>query len=134
MSRRVRDLMHRDFIQVSPHERVADVLQLMALARVRALPVIHGGVWQGLVSHRDLALAALAGHGVPPGDIAEHVRAIAPVSPDATLSEAARRMLGDAAPCLLAVEGEAGEARVVGLLTESDLLREAYGTGGGPAA
>jgi len=129
MDRVVRDLMRRDFIRVSPDAAVRDVLRLMAMARVRALPVILADRLAGLVAHRDLALAAL-GLGDRPADaatpVAPFVRPVEPVSTDAPLSEAARRMIGEGAPCLVAADEAEDGPRVVGLLTEGDLLREAY--------
>lgn len=129
MMRRVREFMHRDFIRVSPEESLLDVVRLMHMARVRILPVVEGGRLAGIVSHRELARAAIeraaASQGKIEGSIAPFVRAAGPVSPEATLLEAAHRMLGDAVPCLAAVEPE-GSTNLVGLLTEGDLLRAAY--------
>ena len=117
--------MRRDFIRISPDEDAAAVLQLMAMARVRALPVVEAGRTCGFVAHRDLARAALARAGAV-GPVASFVRPVEPVSPEALLSEAARRMLGAELPCLVAAEGAEGEQHVVGLVTEGDLLRVAY--------
>lgn len=129
MPRVVRDLLRRDFIHVSPDETPEEVLRLMTMARVRTLPVIRAGRVHGFVDHRDLALAALGLDGEAAqsslDDIAAFVRPVAPVSPDAPLPEVARRMIGERRPCLVAADEPDGV--VLGLVTESDLLREAYG-------
>lgn len=128
MTRVVRDLLRRDFIQVSPDETPEEVLRLMTMARVRTLPVIRAGRIRGFVDHRDLALAAL---GLDPDrdqssldGIAAFVRPARPISPDAPLPEVARRMIGERLPCLVAADETDGS--VLGLVTESDLLREAF--------
>ena len=129
MDRLVRDLMHRDFIHVSPAEPVLAVLQLMSMARVRVLPVVDGGWVRGLVAHTDLAAAVLGltGDAVDAAAPVERfVRPVPPVSPEATLPEAAQRMVGEAIPCLVAAVEDGDEAQAVGLVTESDLLRVAY--------
>ena len=122
---RVRDLMRRDFIRVSASEDPASVFRLMGMARVRALPVLDGPRLAGMVCHRDLARAALGEAASFSGrSLAPFVRAVAPVSSDAPLAEAARRMVGEETPCLAAAEPDGGA--VVGLVTEGDLLRAAY--------
>jgi CBS domain-containing protein len=136
MQRPVRDVMRRAFIQVAPDEGLEAVYRLMAMARVRELPVVEGGQVAGMVSHLDLARASLkcarrrdrAGLS---GPIAPFVRPVEPLSPDATLQHAARRMLDDRRPCLPAVELTLGGGlpRIVGLLVEGDLLRIAYSQG-----
>jgi len=126
MERRVGDLMRRDFIRIRPEEDLASVAHLMGMARVRALPVVGDGGLAGMISHRVLAREALARarQGRPlDSPIAAFVEPIEPITPDATLRAAAARMIETDLPCLPAV-GSAG--RLVGLVTEGDLLRAAY--------
>jgi len=130
MNRLVRDLMRPDFIRISPAESVLSVMQLMSMARVRALPVVEEGRVRGLVAHRDLASAVLGltGRAIDAAARVERfVQPVAPVSPEAPLPEAARRMVAESIPCLVAALGDEEHGQeVVGLLTEGDLLREAY--------
>jgi len=130
MSRRVRDVMRSDFIRVSPDEAAADVLRLMSMARVRVLPVVLAGRCAGMVRHGDLARAALAAAGRLTGPVGRFVRTVDPLSPNAPLSEAARRMLDEATPCLPASEEGRDEAPLLGLVTEGALLRAAYRSAG----
>jgi CBS domain-containing protein len=128
MARTVRDVLRRDFIRVSPDDAPEDVLRIMTMARVRTLPVVAAGRIRGFVDHRDLALAALGlGSGAQAAfdSIASFVRPARPVSPEAPLPEAARQMIGEQLPCLVAADEDDGS--VLGLVTETDLLRAAYG-------
>jgi len=131
MEPRVRDLMRRAFIRVAPDEGLEAVCRLMAMARVRELPVVDGDRLTGMVSQRELARAALGhacrGDGAPSDEtIAAFVRPVEPISPEAPLPEAARRMVDGQRPCLPAAESVGGAPRIVGLLVEGDLLRAAY--------
>jgi CBS domain-containing protein len=132
MGRCVRDVMHREFIRVAPEESVLAVLQLMSMARVRVLPVVEGDQMRGLVAHRDLvaAILGLTGEAVDAAEpVVDFARPVAAVSPEAPLLEAARRMIEEAVPCLVVTLEIDGRPRVVGLITEGDLLREAYWRG-----
>jgi len=133
MPHTVCEVMRRAFIQVAPDEGLEAVYRLMAMARVRELPVVNGGRLAGMISHGDLVRAALecvrrAGRAGLSDPITPLVRSVEPLSPDATLQEAARRMLADQRPCLPAAESDGGGGlpRIVGLLVEGDLLRIAY--------
>lgn len=119
--------MRREFIQVDLETDPRAAFELMVMARVRALPVLEAGRSVGWVHFTDLVRAALdgvlAGH---PRSLARWLRPGEPIACEAPLAEAARRMLEGSMPCLLAAEpGDASE-RVVGLITETDLLRDAY--------
>ncbi|NNL65132.1 MAG: CBS domain-containing protein [Myxococcales bacterium] len=129
MDRRVRDLMRRDFIRIEPDEDLGSVASLMGMARLRVLPVVAEGRLTGMIDHRVLARAALAracgGEGLA-APIDAYVDAVEPIDPDATLREAAELMVAEHLPCLPVSAGEGSERRLVGLLTEGDLLRAAY--------
>jgi len=138
-SQHVSDVMRRDFITISRGESLLEALQLMRLARLRHLTIESEGVLVGILSYRDLQDELLARldpgarlQGVPgPGGAVavEHLTGSPySIAPDATLAEAAARLERLRVGCLPVVEqGEQG-LRVVGLLTEMDLLRAAYGT------
>jgi CBS domain-containing protein len=49
-----------------------------------------------------------------------------PISPDRSARDAALRMLDQRVPALPVVEPTAGGPRLIGVITERDLLREAY--------
>jgi len=132
---RVRDVMRRNFITISREENLLEALQLMRLARLRHLVVVNEGVLVGILSYRDLQdeLIACLDPGSPDASAVEQIGVVDRMSsspfsivPDATLSEAASRLDRLHVGCLPVVEpGEQG-LRLVGLLTEMDLLRAAY--------
>ncbi len=138
-SPRVRDVMRRDFITISQQESVLEALELMRLARLRHLTIADQGVLIGILSYRDLQDELLAqidpAAGFQGEPAVQHSAAVEHVSgspysisPDATLAEAAARLERLRVGCLPVVEpGEQG-LRVVGLLTEMDLLRAAFQT------
>jgi CBS domain-containing protein len=113
---RIDSLMRRHFIVVEPEDTVEDVLRLMALARVRILPVVRHGVLVGIVGYQTLALSLLQNE---PGN--------AVADPDA------RRLCESGHGCIPVVEADETGLRIVGLVTESDLLEAAYRAGRPPA-
>lgn len=129
--RSIDSLMRRHFIAVEPGDDVDDVLQLMAFARVRFLPVVERGVLLGLVGYRALALAKLedlrAGRGAGTQRIADLME-----PPESTvlartgLDTAAHRLSGSEHGCLPVVEPSAAGLRIVGLVTEQDLLKAIF--------
>jgi CBS domain-containing protein len=136
---RIDSLMRRHFIVVGPEDTVEDVLRLMALARVRILPVVRHGVLVGIVGYRTLALSLLQ---TEPGDavadrdghrIAELMEQPGETVPAQAPSETvARRLCESGHGCIPVVEGGETGLRIVGLVTESDLLEAAYRTGRRP--
>jgi acetoin utilization protein AcuB len=128
--------MRRSFIHAAPEEPLWQVAQLMQVARIRHLPVLEGECLVGVVSYRDLIEEA------GPLDVRslierrEHLRSV-PVSKvmrralhtadiEDTLSSAAEQMLRYKIGCLPVLEQTPSGVRVVGLITESDLLAAAY--------
>jgi CBS-domain-containing membrane protein len=131
----VERVMQREFASVRSDERLDFVDDVMALGRVRHLPVVDDGRLVGVVSQRDLLAASLS--RVLEFDAKERrsflrsvdvreVMASRPVTvpPGASLADAAALLLRHKIGCLPVV-GPKGEA--LGLLTETDLLRAAYG-------
>jgi CBS domain-containing protein len=131
----VEQVMQREFASVRSDERLDFVDDVMALGRVRHMPVVDDGKLVGVVSQRDLLAASLS--RVLDFDRQERrtflrsidvreVMAARPITaaPQTPLAEAAALMLRHKIGCLPIV-GPGGEA--IGLVTETDLLRAAYG-------
>jgi CBS domain-containing membrane protein len=119
----VQQIMRRDFVCSAPEEPLEEARQTMRLARLRHMLVTRGDALVGILSYRDLLerLDARVSSGACVGDAMQ--RAPLAVGPDASLGEAADRMCRYGYGCLPVVEG--GD-RLVGILTETDLLRAAY--------
>ena len=130
----VEAVMQREFASVRSDERLDFVDDVMALGRVRHMPVVDGGQLVGVVTQRDLLAASLSRaldfdaqerrtflRSVNVGEVMS--KKPITVRPDATLREAAQLLLRHKIGCLPVV-GPRGEA--LGLLTETDLLRAAY--------
>jgi CBS domain-containing protein len=126
-------VMHRRFIALAPSETVVEAEQLMRMARVRALPVALEGVLVGMLSYRALVEWFLGwnareglGSAYPPEARVEALMEGRPfrLTPGAALDEAAARLVDRDDGCVPVVE-ELSE-RLVGVLTETDLLRAAY--------
>jgi CBS domain-containing protein len=129
--------MQCEFVALAPDTSLLAARRTMQLARLRHLCVADGGRLVGLVSYRDLQDALLAGLEAP--GAAARLDALgawtlreamvpAPyvARPDTPADEAARRMLSLHLGCLPVCEGPDRDARLVGLLAESDLLRAAW--------
>lgn len=137
---RVLPFARRDFILVSAGESVHEVERLMRMAQLRHLPIVDGDALVGTLSYRrmqDERLDALEGELSEPERRARRERSIeAWVKPepeavglDSPLEEAVRRMLRYRVGYLPVVAPGPGGPRVVGILTEGDLLRIAYERG-----
>jgi len=117
-------VMRRHWLAVSPRTPIRETLQLMRMARLRQLPVVADGILRGVLSYAALVEAALKGQASQVGEVMapemETGDAAMPVP------EAAARVARSRAGCLPIVEPTPDGPRLVGLLTESDLLRLAY--------
>jgi predicted transcriptional regulator len=103
---------------------------IMALDRLRHLPVLDEGRVVGVVSQRDLfrsALAAALGYGErAQKTLLRTIRVkevmsepVITVSPEATVKEAAHLMVEHKIGCLPVLQGHT----LVGIVTEADVLR-----------
>lgn len=134
----VRSRMTPDVITVTPDTTLAEALSVARTHRIRHLPVLNGGRLVGLVTDRDLRQA------MPPvwADRQEELQlalrtrkvgevmttTIITTSPDLPVEEAGKLLYQNRIGCLPVLE----EERLVGILTETDLLRafvELFGTG-----
>jgi len=130
----VRNLMSRPVVTIEPSDSCQETVARMHRARVRHLPVVNReGDLVGVVTDRDLRHHLFSPHvfkelGSTSVDIllrAVPVSAIMStdvisVEADADLAEAARTMLEDKVGSLPVLE----HGRLVGILTETDLLRQ----------
>jgi CBS domain-containing protein len=134
---RVSDLMSRDVVTIRETATCHEAIEQMCRRKVRHLPVLDGaGVLVGIVTDRDLRHWLFAPDtyrqlgAIPVGILLREapVRDVmsAPVrciSAAADVAQAAERMRQDKVGCLPVVE----ERRVVGMLTEIDILRNIAG-------
>jgi acetoin utilization protein AcuB len=130
----VAELMRRHFISLTPDDSLLEAFQLMRLARLRVLPVVREGVLVGLLTYRDLnqaMLRELLGNTAPAleailvGSVMDAPTVT--VAPGARLVDAATSLCRTALGCLPVVEPGRDGPRLLGLVTESDLLRVAFG-------
>jgi acetoin utilization protein AcuB len=129
--RTVEGVMRRHWVAVTPLAPIRETLQLMRLARLRQLPVVAAGVLRGVVSYPALVDAALDGRASNVGQVMTPEMETG--NTKMPVAEAAARVARSQVGCLPIVEPSAEGPRLVGLVTESDLLRLAYETGSAPA-
>lgn len=142
---KVKDVMSRDPISIDPEAPVGTALDVMRTKRVRHLPVVdEAGALVGIVTDRDLRHAALApalGEFLPArahrrarllGEALENLRvrdvmtwAVVTTGPEVALLSAALVMLESRVGSLPVVDS----GRLVGLLTEQDVLKALMGEG-----
>lgn len=134
---RVSQLMSRNVVTVAPDASCHDAITLMTRDKIRHLPVVGSdGVLCGIVTDRDLrhhlfAPDVFRSVGVVPVErllsgVQVHEIMSEPVvcvAPDTPLDEAARVMLENKVGSLPVVDHH----RIVGILTETDLLRQIVG-------
>lgn len=122
----VGELMTRELVTLKETQNLAIADELLRLNRIRHLPVVREGRLVGLITHRDLLKATGLKCPDPTkqplwaADIMN--REVRTVRPDTALREAVGMMLDNKYGCLPVV-GEDG--RLVGILTEADLVRYA---------
>jgi CBS domain-containing protein len=137
MGRRVRDIMSEKIITISADDRLSTVEDIMTLGRVRHMPVVRGGRLVGVVSERDLLRASLSNLTAFGNEQrraflqAVEIRRVMSsppvvIGPDETPEQAALVMAEQKIGCLPVVDGD----DLVGIVTETDLLRYFAGVGG----
>jgi CBS domain-containing protein len=131
---RVGALMTRNVTTLDRNDTMEIAADVMAARCLRHLPITDGGRVVGVVSERDLfrpGLAMALGYGSKArrmllrGVAVKEVMSepVVTVAPDASVRDAARLMLERRIGCLPVVDAGV----LVGLVTETDLLRHAYG-------
>lgn len=136
-SRTARALMRRHLVAIAPDDPLGVATDLLRLGRMRGVPVLERGRLVGELTTREVSLLLIRALGlgeVPPDDprSEEELRDLpvrglmsaprAGVRPETPLAEVARRLAVDAAGYLPVVTGE---GQLLGIVTESDLLRAA---------
>lgn len=126
----VKNRMTRDPVAVPSTASLAEALRLVGRHRLRHLPVVDGGELVGILSDRDLRLAMPSPLGAERPEFVAQVEAtpveaimardVITAGPTETLEDAAVRMCRHRVGALPVLD-EAG--RLVGILTESDILR-----------
>jgi CBS-domain-containing membrane protein len=127
---KVKDFMTTEVSTLGRNDTLDLADNVMALGRIRHLPVLEEGRVVGVVSQRDLfrsALAVALGYGeraqktlLKTLRVKEVMSEPAiTVSPEATIKEAARLMVEHKIGCVPVVEG----STLVGIVTETDILR-----------
>ena len=120
----VEELMTRDLVTLNEDDDLVRGDDLLAKYDIRHLPVVKEGKLIGLVSHRDL-IRALARHerspGAPPVQVRDVMtRSLETLRPRSSVREAIHKLLDRKFGCVPVVED--GD-RLVGLITETDLIR-----------
>ena len=138
--RTVSEIMRSEFVSLELADKLDFAQQIMQLGRIRHLPVLSQGRVVGIVSNRDLLAASLSKvlqlareqrHSfLGMVEVAEVMtKEVETVPPETTLEEAARLMLRRKIGCLIVTKED---CLPLGLVTETDLLREAYLPGEDP--
>lgn len=131
---KVRDVMQTEVVTLQRSDRLDLAEDVMRLGRIRHMPVLASGRVVGVVSNRDLLAAGLSrALDFEPGhrraflhsiEVAEVMSdQVVSVSPDATLSFAAERMVREKLGCLPVVDEDES---FLGIVTETDLIRAAW--------
>jgi CBS domain-containing protein len=132
--RRVSEIMREEVVTLTPKETLDLTQDVMNLGRVRHMPVLDGDRLVGLVSRRDLLEASMSRvldfdakarrTFLSSVEVSEVMaKELVTVDPDLTLAEAARLLVSRKIGCLPVVDPE---GRLLGLVTETDLLSAAY--------
>jgi|SRR5215472_15669457 len=127
---KVKDFMTTEVSILGRNDTLDLADNVMALGRIRHLPVLEEGRVVGVVSQRDLfrsALAVALGYGERAQKTLLKTLRVKEVmsepaitiSAEATIREAARLMVEHKIGCLPVVEG----STLVGIVTETDILR-----------
>ncbi|HET9316950.1 MAG TPA: CBS domain-containing protein, partial [Vicinamibacteria bacterium] len=129
---KVKDLMKTRVATVGPDDTLHVADGIMSLGGLRHLPVISEGVLVGIVTHRDILRAPLVfyGFGASGREVLKVLsvkevmtREVITINANATVQEAAARLLKHKVGCLPVLERGA----VVGIVTTSDLLHAVAG-------
>jgi CBS domain-containing protein len=119
------DVMTRTLVTLNESDLLTSADVLLDLGHIRHLPVVRGRKLVGLVTHRDLLRHCMRSDPQTGRPVrAKDVMAVSPttVGPDTSMREAIRLMLSNKFGCLPVTQDD---GTLVGIITESDLLRVA---------
>ena len=131
MTLRVKHVMKTEVATVSPTDGLFIADRLMSLNDRRPLPVLKGTALVGILTHGDIFRApawlapgsefALDSGALLRGRRVQEAmtRAVVTIGPDASVNEAVAQLFRHGVSCLPVM----ADGRLVGLFTESDLLR-----------
>lgn len=113
--------MTRDVVTVHPTATVVDAFETIRSHNIRHLPVVDGARLLGVVSDRDLRLALGPDGDNATGTTVEDVMtgSVVTTTPGTPVESAARLLTENRIGCLPVLD----DSELVGILTESDLLR-----------
>ena len=119
----VRDSMTENPTTIAGSAPVSEAAKLMASENVGSLPVVEGDELVGIVTDRDLVVQVVARGQDPDSVRVSDIYSEKPVvaSPDEPLDEALKRMASEQVRRLPVVS----EGRLVGILAQADVAREA---------
>jgi CBS domain-containing protein len=119
----VRDSMTEKPTTITGSAPVSEAAKLMASENVGSLPVVEGDALVGIVTDRDLVVQVVARGQDPSSVRVSDIYSERPVvaSPDESLDEALERMASEQVRRLPVVS----EGRLVGILAQADVAREA---------
>jgi CBS domain-containing protein len=127
---KVKDIMTREGATLDLNDELSLADDIRKLGRIRHLPVVDEGRLVGIISQRDLFKASLAS-AMGYGEKAKRefmktvvvkevmVDKVITISPEAGIEEAGKLMLEKKIGCLPVI----GDGDLVGLITETDILR-----------
>ena len=120
----VRDSMTENPKTVEGSTSVSEAAKLMAAENVGSLPVVDGNELVGIVTDRDLVVEVVARGHDPDSVLVQDVCSEKPVvaTPDEPLDEALKRMAKEQVRRLPVVS----DGRLVGILAQADVAREAH--------
>lgn len=133
---RVRDVMTKDLVSLGPLHRLYHALELMRERGIRHVPVLgEGGEAVGIISDRDIKRHMGAGFGSQEETLEDRVlmtrrleevmvRDLVVAYPEQSLEEVLAQLLERKVGSALVLSPEDG--RLVGLVTDTDLLRCLY--------
>jgi acetoin utilization protein AcuB len=127
----VKEVMVKEVATLDVNDELSLANDIMRLGKIRHLPVVDGSRLVGIVSERDLFrsyLAQVMGYGgIDSRNLIKALRIkdimvkeVTTISPEAKLYDAVNLMIEKKIGCLPVVEDD----RLVGLITETDIMRQ----------